>query len=140
MNAAAVLLQLLSIISSLLLIVYALVLFILSHVHSIGGWVVAIFLILFGVLLFVADLKSFPMFGYVLFIYTSMGRGLFLIFLGCLCLGGWAFSIAVAVILMVTGVLYMIVGSLLLKGCPKPLMQRNEGVIQLESNINFVAD
>ncbi|CEM18672.1 unnamed protein product [Vitrella brassicaformis CCMP3155] len=135
LHAISILTALLIIGNGLLVIVW----YVWGPVLFFVNWVVAVALLFFGGLLLAADLKCVERMGYFPFLYSSVGRGLFIILCGLLSVDlSTLFGIAAGGLITVLGVVYCLLGGCWLQGCPKPLLQRNERVICLTTHINFI--
>jgi len=98
---------------------------------------VNIYILVSGLFLIVVDFKAFPVFGYVKFVYSPTGRGVFFIVIGTLMLLNGVFNIVGGVVMIVVGILYFVFAKMY-GGVPKPLFQRNLDELPLSTDLRFV--
>eukprot|EP00386_Alphamonas_edax_P013101 GDKI01040599.1.p2 GENE.GDKI01040599.1~~GDKI01040599.1.p2 ORF type:complete len:148 (-),score=31.04 GDKI01040599.1:114-557(-) len=104
---------------------------------DIRGAIVSIYLILFAIMLIIAEIRAFEFFGYVRFIYSAAGRGLFFIFLGFLCFSTHPLALTCGICLIVVGIIFVIF-AFTVGGIPKPFTQRDVDAIPLSTDVRFV--
>eukprot|EP00916_Digyalum_oweni_P023211 GHVL01038564.1.p1 GENE.GHVL01038564.1~~GHVL01038564.1.p1 ORF type:complete len:161 (-),score=4.58 GHVL01038564.1:67-549(-) len=132
-------LQILSFIAVILLVSDALIFFITFQFVYPREFILTLYLMIFALLLAVADLRALSLFRYFLFIYTLFGRGLLFVFIGALLLvPQYPIKLAFGVIIIVIGVIFVL-ASFKLDGIPKPLLQGNTE-IDVNGRPNFIGE
>ncbi|KAH7649210.1 hypothetical protein FG379_001567 [Cryptosporidium bovis] len=82
--------------------------------------VVNIFILSIGLISLLAEFYCFKFYSYMLFMYTPIGRGIFMTTLSCLSLDDNLASLVISVVLFINSLVYLIV-SVLFGGINKPL-------------------
>eukprot|EP00920_Eleutheroschizon_duboscqi_P016738 GHVT01039647.1.p1 GENE.GHVT01039647.1~~GHVT01039647.1.p1 ORF type:complete len:154 (+),score=3.51 GHVT01039647.1:100-561(+) len=104
---------------------------------DIWRFAVNIFLVLFGLVIIVCDIRAFRFMGYMKFIYTSLGRGVFFVCWGCVALGNGIVYIVFGAAIVVLGCIFAIAAALN-GGVPKPFLQRNVDELPLNTELRFI--
>eukprot|EP00382_Lankesteria_abbotti_P005825 CAMPEP_0113850866 /NCGR_PEP_ID=MMETSP0372-20130328/4199_1 /TAXON_ID=340204 /ORGANISM="Lankesteria abbotti" /LENGTH=150 /DNA_ID=CAMNT_0000821365 /DNA_START=133 /DNA_END=585 /DNA_ORIENTATION=- /assembly_acc=CAM_ASM_000359 len=129
------LVQAISIAASLYCVIWGIISLISFNILQLA---INIYILLFGVMGLIADVRAFSIFGYVKFLYTAFGRGLFFTLIGFLMLGSGLFDIISGVVMIGVGILYFVMARIF-GGVPKPLLQRKVEELPLNTELHFVS-
>ncbi|EEA05774.1 uncharacterized protein CMU_027840 [Cryptosporidium muris RN66] len=102
--------------------------------------VIDFFIIFSGFIGLLSEIHCFQFFSYMLFFYTPIGRGLYIIIQACLFLNSNLLSLISSSVLISLGILYMI-SSALLGGVTKPLLESSlNNELNLKASIHFISN
>ncbi|KAL7065940.1 hypothetical protein ACR3K2_36160 [Cryptosporidium serpentis] len=102
--------------------------------------VIDFFIIFSGFIGLLSEIHCFQFFSYMLFLYTPIGRGLYIIIQACLFLNSDLLSLISSSVLIILGILYMI-SSALLGGVTKPLLESSlNNELDLKASIHFISN
>ncbi|KAF7458480.1 COPI associated protein [Cryptosporidium felis] len=100
--------------------------------------VVNIFIVVASIISLLAEAYCFSFYSYLLFMYTPIGRGLFMIILTCLQLNDNIFSMVVSLVLFVNSVFYLTL-SAIFGGINKPLFNSSlKHELDFKASIYFI--
>ncbi|KAH8581549.1 COPI associated [Cryptosporidium sp. chipmunk genotype I] len=106
--------------------------------YDIKRMVLNIFIILSGIISLLAEAYCFKFYSYMLFIYTPIGRGLFMAILSCLNLNDNLYSIIISSILFFNSMIYLLI-SVIFGGINKPLFNSSlKHELNLRALIYFI--
>lgn len=106
--------------------------------YDIRRLVLNVLIILSGLVSLLAEAYCFKFYSYMLFIYTPIGRGLFMVTLSCLNLNDNLYSLIISVILFLNSMLYFIM-SAIFGGINKPLFNDSlKHELNLSAKVYFI--
>lgn len=106
--------------------------------YDIKRIVLNVLIILSGLVSLLAEAYCFKFYSYMLFIYTPIGRGLFMVTLSCLNLNDNLYSLIISVILFLNSMLYFIM-SAVFGGINKPLFNNSlKHELNLSAMVYFI--
>lgn len=92
--------------------------------YDIKRMVLNVFILLSGLISLLAEAYCFKFYSYILFIYTPIGRGLFMVTLSCLNLNDHLYSLIISSILFLNSIIYLLI-SVIFGGINKPLFNNS---------------
>ncbi|KAH8740845.1 hypothetical protein FG386_003084 [Cryptosporidium ryanae] len=102
--------------------------------------VVNIFILFAGLISLLSEFCCFKFYSYMLFIYTPIGRGIFMTTLSCLLLDDNLPSLTTSLVLFINSLLYLII-SVLFGGINKPLFNSSlKHELDLTAHVYFIND
>ena len=91
------------------------------------GVIADTYLIIFGVIMIIAELRWVTLLRYVYFLQHYLGLGMFYIFVGGLILGDSWWMILVAIVLLAVGIVYLMLGCACRRMVPRPILPSRTG-------------
>ncbi|KAJ1611535.1 putative signal peptide-containing protein [Cryptosporidium canis] len=108
--------------------------------YDIKRMVLNVLIILSGLMCLISEAYCFKFYSYMLFIYTPIGRGLFMIILSCLNLNDNLYSIIISAILFLNSIIYFLI-SAIFGGINKPLFNNSlKHELNLSAKVFFIND
>ncbi|CUV06467.1 unnamed protein product [Cryptosporidium hominis] len=106
--------------------------------YDIKRMVLNVFIILSGIISLLAEAYCFKFYSYILFIYTPIGRGLFMAILSCLNLNENLYSLIISSILFLNSLIYLLI-SVIFGGINKPLFNNSlKHELNLRAQVYFI--
>ncbi|KAK9171863.1 Golgi apparatus membrane protein TVP15 [Cryptosporidium meleagridis] len=106
--------------------------------YDIKRMVLNVFIILSGIISLLAEAYCFKFYSYILFIYTPIGRGLFMATLSCLNLNENLYSLIISSILFLNSLIYLLI-SVIFGGINKPLFNNSlKHELNLRAQVYFI--
>ncbi|CRG97017.1 COPI associated protein, putative [Plasmodium gallinaceum] len=96
--------------------------------------VINIYIICSGILLILCDIKTFRFYRFIEFLFTVVGRCLFILIIGSIIINNSFLNILIGLIIIIISVLYMFLGYY--NGIPIPLMDKNNNINSFSENKN----
>ncbi|OII72935.1 uncharacterized protein cubi_02166 [Cryptosporidium ubiquitum] len=108
--------------------------------YDIKRMVLNVFILLSGIISLLAEAYCFKFYSYILFIYTPIGRGLFMVVLSSLNLNDNLYSLIISSILFFNSIIYLLI-SVIFGGINKPLFNNSlKHELNLNALVYFIND
>ncbi|GAW83755.1 COPI associated protein [Plasmodium gonderi] len=106
------------------------------NVFNLFQIVINLYIILSGILLILCDVKTFNFYRHIEFLFTVVGRSLFMLIIGSILINKGVLSLLIGIVIIVIAFFYVTLGYF--NGIPLPLLDKNNNMTSFPDQKNNI--